>query len=426
MQLANGNNNYFKGLLLAGLVFTTFSLEAVPWYLLPVDKVAISTQMGFVLISILYNFYHSKDRQEHFRRMITPYFICLIVLLCVVIIFIFLSSFATQVYGVKKIAYFIIKVILPLFALSTFWPLGEKDFKIMFFVVMFGAILTSLNLSILNSITIERSTITGINPITVARVIGLGVIILLLYLYYEKHSLLRMIGVFAVALVLLFTVFSTGSRGPLLAIFLAYILSGILDKNFKIIFNKKFISILLGILIFSVCILRPPTSVQSEPINMGTDRISTQIDSIGTSRSDRNRIERYKISLLGFYETYGFGIGTGGFTEYYASKSPKQDIAPGYDYSHNLFLEIALEQGIAGLTALFVLLLMTLKTIIKVLRFQNVYIKCVVSLWFYTLMNAMVSADIAGNYAFWILGGLIALTPFSKGESVTPSGSAHA
>ena len=78
------------------------------------------------------------------------------------------------------------------------------------------------------------------------------------------------------------------------------------------------------------------------------ERIMRNFTTLGQNRSDQGRINLYIEAVDNFIDTEGSGVGTGGFSYYFGVTK--------YTYPHNLFLEVASEQGIIGLLILLILL----------------------------------------------------------------------
>ena len=77
-----------------------------------------------------------------------------------------------------------------------------------------------------------------------------------------------------------------------------------------------------------------------------------------------------------------------------------------YSYPHNLFFEVAAEQGIVGILILFFVFCVIIYRLRSILRFRSKYVISLFALWIFALLNALVSMDLSGNYYFWIFGGL--------------------
>jgi O-antigen ligase len=237
------------------------------------------------------------------------------------------------------------------------------------------------------------------NPITIARVIGLGATLLLLLAFLQPAiGLARFLLCALTGIFMLFVLSLTGSRGPLVAAVLATLIAFLLlgagtGKRLRTVLALG----VLAVLILSIVTLLP-IEILGFP---GIERIIDRFDTFGQNASDRARLSFFQTAWDGFLASSGLGVGTGDYATLRGVE--------GAAYPHNLLLEVAAGQGVVGLVILLALLLVTGMQILQLSRNHELGIssKILIALWFYSLFNALVSMDIAGNYWLWVTGGML-------------------
>ncbi len=392
--------NFPRKGVIAGLTITTFTLEAFPWHLIPIDGIAFFTQMGFIAMALVV-FFLRDNQYIRIQTLFSPYLLILIVFLITLFCYLIISP--NQTYGLQKCLLFIAKIIFPLFAFGLLSPFNDDDLKVFLTTIILGSLLTSFNLFAYGNIHLERGVIENFSsPITVSRVIGLGATLVLVLFSTKIFAIRRIPMVQNFFLILLFClmIFSmllTGSRGPLLFVFLAFLFTvPFFIKHLRLKYLKTVIislSIILLIVVVSNVVI-DMKNIQFASV----ERIMRNVTTLGQNRSDQGRINLYVEAVDNFIDTEGLGVGTGGFSYYFGMTH--------YRYPHNLFLEVAAEQGIIGLMLLIFLICAVIFQLVKLIKLKNIYIIGLFALWLFTLFNSLVSMDISGNYYFWIIGGL--------------------
>ncbi len=385
-----------KEAILAGFIFTQFSLGALPWEIIPLDGIAFATQLFFIFFTVIY---FIKRKYVSLTFIQNKYTISIMLLASLVIFYLYLSD--NTLYGISKTIFFILKGVLPVFALGMLYPYNEKDKQLILKVIIIGSFLMAIKLYAFGDTFAERATVSDqASSISVARTIGFGSTILLGYLLLKpKLSFINVLIGLGFLVVCFFAVLITGTRGPLLSIFFASFLIILLFST-KGIRLKIIAKLLIMLLMIGIGI----NVFQSDKIKdsfYGINRIIYYTTTIGKNTSDRGRIERYNVALNGIFETGGLGVGTGGFATLYGVE--------GRDYPHNIFLEIMVEQGIMGVIAFILTLWVPFSKIISCkskYRKDSIY-PFIVAVWFYALFNSFVSFDISGNHLLWLSGGMV-------------------
>ena len=189
---------------------------------------------------------------------------------------------------------------------------------------------------------------------------------------------------------------ATGSRGPMLALVVATLLS--------LLRIRKFFRISLALTIAaSLSYL-----IASQYASSGLERI------IGSTEGGANSVDS-RISLLQaateqFWLHPLFGQGSGSFSYFFHSQDVRY-------YPHNSFFEIAGELGLLGLVLFITILYYCTKRIIKLrtnrlLNQPNYYwvIVCVQALFYIGLINAFLSNDFPSQRILFASLGLMAAT----------------
>jgi len=401
-----------KGVI-AGLTITTFTLEAFPWHLMPVDGIAFSVQMAFIAMALIIFFLRDKQ-YIRIQKLFSPYLLILIVFLVTLICYLIISP--NQTYGLQKCLLFIVKIVFPLLAFGLLSPFNDDDIKVFLTAIILGSLLTSLNLFAYGNIHFDRGVIENFsNPITVSRVIGLGATLILVLFSAKIFEIRRIPTVqffFAILLfcLMIFSMLLTGSRGPLLSVFLAFLFAVPFSiKHLRLKYLKTVI-ISLSIILLIVVVSNVVIDVNNIQF-ASVERIMRNLTTLGQNSSDQARINLYIEAVDNFIDTEGLGLGTGGFSYYFGVIK--------YRYPHNLFLEVAAEQGIIGLMLLLFLMCAVIFQLIKLIKLKNIYIIGLFALWLFTLFNSFVSMDISGNYYFWIIGGLFWLIETNYNERLS-------
>ncbi len=415
----------FRAAILVSAIFSSLTMGALPWHFFPVNGIATALQLCCILLALLY-FLTKSSKQPigHFRYLMTPYVITLLLLW---LIMIFYLAFSPALgYGLLKSIFFIHRVLLPILTLTLIAPFTLKDIQTIFYTLCVGSTLMTLSLWSVSSTNTLRAGFDNLYPITAARIVGLGFTLCLFVLFLHRfehwHSRLKYI---CLTLLLSYGMILTGSRGPLLAALLAFLFSLLFIENRFARRLKGFIRLgLLATVIISFLVLSQVDLSRSGMASL--NRLVYYTTNFGKTNSDLSRIDRASIAQESFIDTQGFGLGTGGFDPLY--KSEGKTIAGIVEYPHNLFLEVASEQGILGLAVLIILLALTLSRAYLLSRnySRDIYTKALLSIIPFAFFNSMLSADIVGNYQLWILSVIPWLIPLYAEETTVLSETSYA
>jgi len=232
-----------------------------------------------------------------------------------------------------------------------------KTFYILLGVSCFLALLSSVGLSI-SARDDGRMAALGGGPIVFARWMGFGILSLLFLPIRIKafYKYLVIVLFFILAL-------ASGSRGPILALFLTGFIFVILNFN-KVIVKIGFVFLLL----FSL-LLFPGVGNKISKV-VGFERVFMNVSKKGGSKQSTSTRTNLAIGSFILLQNYPLGVGAGNW------QALSNEIRPTHmmplEYPHNLLLEVACEYGIQTLLLLLLLLLFVLNlSYKKMIKFQN-------------------------------------------------------
>ena len=255
-----------------------------------------------------------------------------------------------------------------------------------------GLYCTFLALNTTNYIRFRPSE--NVNPIWLARSLGVSLISAFFLFNLFKSKLLK----FALILMTPFFIYPiliSGSRAPFLGVILALIFYIFLKPNIS--GKKKIVLLPLGIILILSFFLLSKSMVASRLT------APTRVDLLSTY----SRLIAWNHALKCFLGSPLFGIGTGGFYLKF--------VFIIIIYPHNLFLELASETGIIGLLLILSFVYFSIKYGLSNLKneyhknsflYQQLSITTL-TLFCFTLWNAMFSGDIIHNEIVWFCAGLV-------------------
>ena len=247
-------------------------------------------------------------------------------------------------YGLEKFANFWL-IVVPI-SLVVIEKYDRKDvintFYILLGVSCFLALLSAVGLSV-SERTDGRMAALGGGPIVFARWMGFG-IISLLFLPVKiknryKYSLILIFFILALA---------SGSRGPMLALFLTGLVYVFLN------FNRVIVKISLGVCLLVSVLLFSGLGKEMSKIG-GLDRVFMNVAKKGGSSQSTSTRTNLAIGSFILLQHYPLGVGAGNW------QAVSNEIRPTHlmplEYPHNLLLEVACEYGVQALLLLLLLLI---------------------------------------------------------------------
>ena len=232
-----------------------------------------------------------------------------------------------------------------------------RTFHILLGVSCFLALLSSVGLSLSDRPDGRMASLGG-GPIVFARWMGFG-ILSLLFLPLKIRKLYKYLAIILFFILAL----ASGSRGPMLALFLTGFIYVILNFN-KVIFK---ISIVLC-LFFSLLLF--PGIQKNISGSLEFDRVFMNFSKKGASKQSTSTRTNLTIGSFILLQNYPFGVGAGNW-QILSNEIRPYHMMP-LEYPHNLLLEIACEYGIQSMFLFLFLLLFVLHLgYNKMIKFQN-------------------------------------------------------
>lgn len=239
------------------------------------------------------------------------------------------------------------------------------------------------------------------HPIGISRYISLSMISIFFIAYIwikEKKKYLLIILSILMMYGIIFLFFS-GTRTPILALFISII---------ALVFLNKFISlktkaIILSIPIIFLLLINLLLSIDFGLTKSQRDFIQYRYNDPKAAVSDRGwQFERATSKID--EKMMIFGKGTGDFSYEFYKSDERQ-------YPHNIFTEVFFENGILTVFAIFILLYVIAKVNIKS---KSIKINYMLISFYFALVNAMFSGDLISNNI--VFGYFIVVILFNKYE----------
>lgn len=247
----------------------------------------------------------------------------------------------------------------------------------------------------------DDSTTSLFHPIGISRYIALSMISILFIAYLlikEKKKLLLMILSILILYGIIFLFFS-GTRTPILALFVSIIISIFLNKFISLKIKATIATIPIVFLLLINLLL----SIDFGLTQSQRDFIEYRYNDPNSAVSDRGwQFERATSRIDAEMLFFGKGIGDFAY-EFYRSDERQ--------YPHNLFTEVFFENGIFVVLAI----VMMLYLIVKINRTsRSIKTNYMIILFYFSLVNAMFSGDLISNNI--VFGYFIIIILFNKYE----------
>ncbi len=269
------------------------------------------------------------------------------------------------------------------------------------FLIAFLLLVVGLYAAVKNGFSFndsERLAVLGGGPIVYARWIITGA---LFFLFYIKISwLFKSLYI----LLVLFLAVQSGSKGPIIAFFIAvsvtFFMSFLKTRKFTFILKTFFFIGILSATLFYF--IKNSNSMPSRIKQLA------QPEALQNSTSYTDRQERYQLSFE-ILKEQPLGIGLSNWPHYYNEKcKTKVELT---DYPHNIFLEIGIESGWAALLIFLLIMLLV------ICRSWNFYFKTIIlvnddvvkiynflfSLFIFALFNTNLSGDLSDDRLLFVI-----------------------
>ena len=319
-----------------------------------------------------------------------------------------------KTYGMRKTVYFVIHSVLPLIGLAVNGRVRRTDlYSFALGVCMASA---AVGLSMLTS-SVAFGDFSGrsslgdeIHPNNVARNIGSGICLILNIVLFRRPRVWISLMLLTVAAVCVVPMLMTGSRGVLIAVGLSVVVPLVYAGQWRAIFRTATGCSVLALSVWVLPQLPLDRYAVFEKIDVSAplQRIVGLLERSGRNQSDVSRLARYEVAWKGFVKSGGVGVGTGGFLGIWDGPRPG-GIFADRDYPHNIFLEIAVEQGVAGLLCFCCMLYFLVARLLARRLEGNLgdVVPILTGLWIYGFANAMVSGDVGTNFLLFVAGGIL-------------------
>ncbi len=256
-----------------------------------------------------------------------------------------------------------------------------KTFYILLAVTCLLALLATIGLSV-GERSDGRMTVLGGGPIVFARWMGFGIITLFFLPLRMKniYKYLLMLAFFILAL-------SSGSRGPILGLFLTAFVYIFLNFN-RLILRLALLVFLFGSLFFF-------SNVHKHIPELGnSQRVFMNISKKGGSKQSTSTRANLAAGSLLLLKNYPLGVGPGNWQIITNRLSP--DHLMPLEYPHNLLLEVACEYGLQTVLLLLLLLLYVFYLSYKKMIHYKSYGSSLYPLLFYLLLFFFLNSLVSG------------------------------
>ena len=390
---------FFVGLLQGGTGLVVFALQAlrivnVPdGYTLPV--VAGASVMGMLILL--------ARRPGRLRVFFSPLTILVLVFSGLVVVGSFYSWHHQALE--KTLKYIVANLVSFLVVLSLSAQHRRRLYSLLIIVSLVLALGVLVNLVQGGQGALRgRYGAFGIETIAAGRMVGVG---FLIGLYGERYRRYR----WFLLMFLGMGVLLAGSRGPVIALLGAVLLQPVLAGGGFSIYKLPRHTLWMGgalliavLALFLVVMLTRPAVLAD---SWGPLRLVQE-----TTLSDRNIVSRlrfWETALQDVQMSPLVGLGTAG----YGGSLPWRD-ADVWSYPHNIFLEIASEWGLLGLTVFGLMLYCGVRNIVhsgRLAREAGIEVgrnetQILAALFIFVLINAGLSSEIYNNRMLWLVLGI--------------------
>jgi len=294
----------------------------------------------------------------------------------------------------------------------------RKVFSVYYFTLS-AYVLYSLFLFILRNISGRFGALH--DPIFAGQIFGATFLVSFILLSNVRGSNLKKIYALPVGILALYFSLMSGTRAAVFAgittICVYYWLIGV--NIFRQLIKKPLKSYISSLIIIIVFLIIPVGLKSLLPEDIYLERYSS-IDRffyIGDAKQPDSRTEHYMLAIDCFKTSPLTGIGVGGYKAEYESykEGSLTRIDSRYPvYPHNIFLEIASEEGIIAVFLFLIIIIFLSKSFVKIRWFysynKSIEAVSIACLCFYGFIVAQTSLDISKHIFFWWgMGNILAI-----------------
>lgn len=234
---------------------------------------------------------------------------------------------------------------------------------------------------------VVRVTLLEANPIQVGRILSIVAGMIIILIIRQKGPNRVLLGIMLV--MILITVVSTGSRGPLVSLFGGVFLYFLL---FETKFRSRSISYFLTtVILVSLLIYLLPENLTYRYLQASQGDIvvtQTGVERISTIATRLNMWRMSIDSWISNIQNATVGLGAGGFSSLFIWRDFRW-------YPHNIFMEILVELGLVGITLIFALFVFSVQEILRC-RIQGRFTKHT-AFWIVAFVIMFLSAQFSGD-----------------------------
>jgi O-antigen ligase len=299
-------------------------------------------------------------------------------------------------YGGSKLLRFLL--IGTLLFISPFLIILSEDDFLKFAKLFLGfCAVTSIQL-IVNLETRSQSTDTDITRIGAGWLMGMAIVILLFYPVARTRGRQRKLIIFLLP-VFIGGLMAAAARGPIFALSIASLIGmAILIKERQLrMATAASMLIILALGLGGAYFLLRQTDAGKYAAKTG------EIESLFTegtsSGSAGERLGFYRATIAAIPNQPLWGTGIGSWSTFYYGDDQR-------NYPHNLFLEIAFEEGLMGLAAFLALLALVGISIYRMIGDSRSHFLVLGLLVLYSVINSLFSGDLDDNRLLWMWIGV--------------------
>ncbi|MFD3446621.1 O-antigen ligase family protein [Microbacteriaceae bacterium 4G12] len=329
-------------------------------------------------------------------------------LLTVLIVFsVFYSS--SNVYAMDKTLRFITftawAFIGPFFIVKT----KEELNRFILYSIFISSIMSYFAIKDLKSLLgneyIGFVSLNGGSYLSLGRVCGMAILLLILFYIVEEKSLIIKVIAFIGILFNLVALLASGSRMPLVALIcmIIYITISSIRIKRKIYIRKGF-KLFFSVIVVSILVLS--VLAKNGMFDTIIYRFEVLLHESGGGVSAQGRTERYKVAIDLFEENPIMGNGIGGFGYTYNGSDTR-------GYPHNIFLELMAELGVLGGLVFLLLLIKCIKPYFLAGSKRNHTQYALFIIFLFYFLNANVSGDLNDNRVMFCFLSLLAISNYA-------------
>lgn len=275
---------------------------------------------------------------------------------------------------------------------------SERDFRQFAASFVFLGVVQSFALFLrVQTVTSNQAQDIDVTKIGAGWLIGTALMFVIFFKFIESDSL-RKAAMIVCLPILAAGLIASASRGAVFATGVAFVCTSLILRQSR----KKLTLAGLGVLILlcaavSLYFLR----------DMGNGKYRDKIDELvmlshgkDTSGSAEKRLEFYRAAIDEFPQHPILGIGLGGWSTYYYGRDERA-------YPHDIFLEIAVEQGLVGLLAFGAFLVTIFLAIHGLRKMSGDYFIVLFGALVLTITAAGFSGNLDDDRILWLWSGMI-------------------